>query len=128
GPDFFAPADGFDAVSTDADDVAIIAFTSGTTGQPKGCVHLHRDLLATCDTFSARVLRPTEDDVFTATPPLAFTFGLGVSVLFPMRAGGSTVPIGKPSLDAVVAAIERHSITTLSTAPTMYRAMLRDAD
>jgi 2-aminobenzoate-CoA ligase len=128
GAEPFAPADGFDAVPTDAEDVAIIAFTSGTTGEPKGCVHLHRDLLATCDTFGAQVLRPHADDVFTATPPVAFTFGLGVNVLFPMRAGASTVPIGKPSLDAVVDAIERHAITTLSTAPTMYRAMLRDAD
>jgi 2-aminobenzoate-CoA ligase len=128
GEPAFAPADGFDAVVTDAEDVAIIAFTSGTTGQPKGCVHLHRDLLATCDTFGARVMRPHEDDVFTGTPPVAFTFGLGVNVLFPMRAGASTVPIGKPSPDAVVDAIERHSITTLSTAPTMYRAMLREAD
>ena len=66
--------------------------------------------------------------MFTGTPPIAFTFGLGVNVLFPMRAGASTVPIAQPSLDAVVDAIERHSITTLSTAPTMYRAMLRDAD
>jgi 2-aminobenzoate-CoA ligase len=128
GPDFFPRAEGFSAVSTAAEDVAIVAFTSGTTGLPKGCVHLHRDLLSTCDTFGARVLRPTEDDVFTATPPVAFTFGLGVNVLFPMRAGASTVPIAKPSLDAVVDAIERHSITTLSTAPTMYRAMLREAD
>jgi len=128
GQQLFSPADGFDAVETDAEDVAIIAFTSGTTGVPKGCVHLHRDLLATCDTFGARVLRPREEDVFTATPPIAFTFGLGVNVLFPMRAGAATVPIGKPSLDAVVDAIERHSITTLSTAPTMYRAMLREAD
>src|SRR4051794_2216354 len=92
----FAPADGFDAVATDAEDVAIIAFTSGTTGQPKGCVHLHRDLLATCDTFGARVLRPHQDDVFTGTPPVAFTFGLGVNVLFPMRAGAATVPIAQP--------------------------------
>jgi 2-aminobenzoate-CoA ligase len=128
GEQRFAGADGFDAVATAAEDVAIIAFTSGTTGVPKGCVHLHRDLLATCDTFGARVLRPREHDVFTATPPLAFTFGLGVEVLFPMRVGASTVPIAKPSLDAVVDAIERHAITTLSTAPTMYRAMLRDAD
>jgi 2-aminobenzoate-CoA ligase len=124
----FPAAGGFDAVATDAEDVAIIAFTSGTTGQPKGCVHVHRDLLATCDTFGAGVLRPREDDVFTATPPVAFTFGLGVNVLFPMRAGASTVPIAKPSLEALVDAIERHSITTLSTAPTMYRAMLRGAD
>jgi 2-aminobenzoate-CoA ligase len=122
------PAGSFDAVATDAEDVAIIAFTSGTTGQPKGCVHLHRDLLATCDTFGAQVLRPRADDVFTGTPPVAFTFGLGVNVLFPLRAGASTVPIAKPSPDAVVDAIERHAITTLSTAPTMYRAMLRGAD
>src|SRR5215207_4921457 len=76
GEQGFAGADGFDAVATAAEDVAIIAFTSGTTGVPKGCAHLHRDLLATCDTFGARVLRPREHDVFTATPPLAFTFGL----------------------------------------------------
>src|SRR4051794_8934668 len=128
GASSFSPSRGFEPVATDAEDVAIIAFTSGTTGEPKGCVHLHRDLLATCDTFGARVLGPRQDDVFTATPPLAFTFGLGVSVLFPMRVGASTVPIGQPSMDAVVDAIERHSITTLSTAPTMYRAMLRGAD
>jgi 2-aminobenzoate-CoA ligase len=128
GERFFAPAEGFQPVETDAGDVALIAFTSGTAGVPKGCMHLHRDLLTVCDTFGARVLRPREDDVVTGTPPLAFTFGLGVSVLFPMRAGASTVPIAQPSLDAVVDAIERHSITTLSTAPTMYRAMLRDAD
>jgi 2-aminobenzoate-CoA ligase len=128
GEPLFSSADGFDAVGTDAEDVAIIAFTSGTTGQPKGCVHLHRDLLSTCDTFGALVLRSGEDDVVTGTPPVAFTFGLGVNVLFPMRVGASTVPVGKPSMDAVVDAIERHSITTLSTAPTMYRAMLRDAD
>jgi 2-aminobenzoate-CoA ligase len=128
GEQFFPLGRGFEAVETYAEDVAIIAFTSGTTGLPKGCVHLHRDLLTICDTFGARVLRPRDDDVFTGTPPLAFTFGLGVSVLFPMRAGASTVPIAQPSKEAVVDAIERHSITTLSTAPTMYRAMLRDAD
>ena len=128
GESFFPPTNGFEAVDTEAEDVAIIAFTSGTTGAPKGCVHLHRDLLSTCDTFGARVLRPRDDDVFTGTPPVAFTFGLGVNVLFPMRVGASTVPIAQPSLDAVVDAIERHAITTLSTAPTMYRAMLRDAD
>ena len=125
---FAARAEGFDAVETEAEDVALIAFTSGTAGEPKGCVHMHRDLLTICDTFGARVLRAREHDVFTATPPLAFTFGLGVSVLFPLRIGASTVPIAQPSLDAVVGAIERHSITTLSTAPTMYRTLLRDGD
>ena len=128
GEQSFAPAAGFEAVATDAEDVVLIAFTSGTAGEPKGCVHVHRDLLTVCDTFGLGSCAPREDDVFIGTPPYAFTFGLGVSVLFPMRAGASTVPIGQPSLDAVVDAIERHSITTLSTAPTMYRAMLRDAD
>ena len=128
GEQLFSPAGGFDAVETAAEDVSIIAFTSGTAGAPKGCVHLHRDLLTICDTFAAKVLRLREDDVVTGTPPLAFTFGLGVSVLFPMRAGAATVPIAQPSLDAVVDAIEDHAITGLSTAPTMYRALLRDAD
>jgi 2-aminobenzoate-CoA ligase len=114
------------AADTAADDVAIIAFTSGTTGTPKGCVHLHRDLLATCDTFARHILAPEADDVFGGSPPIAFTFGLGAHVLFPLRFGASTAPVAKPGLEPLVAAIRRHGITTLSTAPTMYRALLRD--
>ena len=83
----------FEAVDTAADDVAIIAFTSGTTGTPKGTVHFHRDLLACCDTFAREVLRPSSEDVFTGTPPIAFTFGLGAEVLFPFRFGASTAPV-----------------------------------
>src|SRR3954463_12666418 len=122
------PATGsFDAVDTTADDVAIIAFTSGTTGAPKGCVHFHRDLLATCDTFSKEILRPQSADVFSGTPPLAFTFGLGGHVLFPLRAGASTAPV--PAPDRLAGAIAQHGITTLFTAPTGYRALLKsDAD
>jgi 2-aminobenzoate-CoA ligase len=116
-----APAD------TAADDVAIIAFTSGTTGTPKGCVHLHRDLLATCDTFARHVLDPRPDDVFGGSPPIAFTFGLGAHVLFPLRFGASTAPVSKPGVEPLVDGIRRHRITTLSTAPTMYRALLREA-
>ncbi len=117
----------FEAVDTAADDVAIIAFTSGTTGQPKGCVHFHRDLLATCDTFSKHVLKPRESDVFAGTPPLAFTFGLGGHVLFPLHAGASTAPVAAP--DRLAGAIAERGITTLFTAPTGYRALLRsDAD
>ena len=78
---------GFENVDTAADDPALIAFTSGTTGQAKGTVHFHRDVLAVCDTFSRYVLQPTAEDVFTGTPPLAFTYGLGGLLLFPIRAG-----------------------------------------
>jgi 2-aminobenzoate-CoA ligase len=115
-----APAD------TAAENVAIIAFTSGTTGTPKGCVHLHRDLLATCDTFARHILDPRPDDVFGGSPPIAFTFGLGAHVLFPLRFGASTAPVAKPGVGPLVEGIRRHGITTLSTAPTMYRAMLRE--
>jgi 2-aminobenzoate-CoA ligase len=117
----------FTSVLTGADDVAIIAFTSGTTGQPKGCVHLHRDLLATCDTFGRHILRTEPGEVFSGTPPLAFTFGLGGHVLFPLRFGASTAPCAKPGPDATLEAIARHGITTLFTAPTGYRALLGKA-
>ena len=114
----------FTAVPTQADDVALIAFTSGTTGEPKGCLHLHRDLLATCDTFARHILDPQPDEVFTGTPPLAFTYGLGGLVLFPLRFGASTAPIEQAGPDALLEAVERHGITTLFTAPTGYRALL----
>lgn len=83
--------DRYRAVDTSADDVALIAFTSGTTGRPKGCMHFHRDLLAVADTFSRQVLRPGPDDVFAGSPPLGFTFGLGGLVVFPLRAGASVL-------------------------------------
>src|SRR6185312_5824868 len=85
------PDAAFPAVDTSADDVCLIAFTSGTTGRPKGCMHFHRDVLAVADTFSAHVLRPEPDDVFAGSPPLGFTFGLGGLVVFPMRAGASAL-------------------------------------
>ncbi len=121
-----APAD-FDPVDTGADDVAIIAFTSGTTGVPKGCVHFHRDLLATCDTFAREILDPQPGEVFSGTPPLAFTFGLGGLVLFPLRFGASTAPVARPGPEPVLQAIRERGITTLFTAPTAYRALLRAA-
>ena len=117
----------FESVATRADDVAIIAFTSGTTGEPKGCVHMHRDLLATCDTFGARILDPPPEEVFSGTPPLAFTYGLGGQVLFPLRFGASTAPCARPGPEAMLEAIGRHQITTLFTAPTAYRALLAKA-
>jgi 2-aminobenzoate-CoA ligase len=121
------PSD-FPTVATAADDVALIAFTSGTTGAPKGCIHFHRDILAVCDTFARHILAPRPEDVFTGTPPLAFTFGLGGLVLFPLRFGASTVPLAAPSPEAMLEAVEGRGVTTLFTAPTAYRALLREKD
>ncbi|MEZ0066770.1 2-aminobenzoate-CoA ligase [Streptacidiphilus sp. MAP12-20] len=118
----------FPALATSADDVALIAFTSGTTGRPKGCLHFHRDVLAIADTFSAHVLRPTPDDVFAGTPPLGFTFGLGGLVIFPLRVGASALLLEQPSPAALPAAIARHRVSVLFTAPTAYRVLLDHAD
>ncbi|GAA1030970.1 AMP-binding protein [Virgisporangium ochraceum] len=115
---------GFDAVPTAADDIALIAFTSGTTGRPKATMHFHRDVLAIADTFSRHVLRPAADDLFTGSPPLAFTFGLGALVVFPLRAGAATLLLETATPDALADAVARHGVTVLSTAPTAYRAML----
>jgi len=115
--------DTFPAVATAADDVALLAFTSGTTGRPKATMHFHRDLLATADTFGRHVLRPTADDVFLGTPPLAFTYGLGGHVLFPMHVGASTLLVERLTPELLVDVVERHRVTSLFTAPTMYRAM-----
>jgi 2-aminobenzoate-CoA ligase len=117
------PADS-PAVVTAADDVAMIAFTSGTTGRPKATMHFHRDLLAIADTFSERVLKPLPDDVFTGTPPLAFTYGLGGLVVFPMRAGAATLLLEKATPAELADQIEARGVTVCSTAPTAYRAML----
>jgi 2-aminobenzoate-CoA ligase len=113
----------FDNVATSHDDVALIAFTSGTTGQPKGTVHFHRDLLAVCDTFSKHVLRPAPDDVFCGSPPLAFTFGLGGLLLFPMRAGAATLLLEKTMPEVLLETIQDRGVTITFTAPTMYRQM-----
>jgi 2-aminobenzoate-CoA ligase len=117
--------DEFTAVETSADDVALLAFTSGTTGRPKATMHFHRDVLAIADTFSAHLVRPRSDDVFIGTPPLAFTFGLGGLVVFPMRVGAATLLVEKATPDELADLIERHAATVCFTAPTAYRAMLR---
>ncbi|TME41275.1 MAG: 2-aminobenzoate-CoA ligase [Chloroflexi bacterium] len=114
----------FKNVATAADDVCMLAFTSGTTGKPKATMHFHRDVLAIADTFSRHVLQPTPDDLFAASPPMAFTFGLGQSVVFPMRAGAAAYLLEQPSPPHLLEAVERHGITVLATAPTAYRAMV----
>ncbi|MEZ5651566.1 MAG: AMP-binding protein [Burkholderiaceae bacterium] len=115
------------ACDTAAEDVALIAFTSGTTGRPKGTMHFHRDIIAMCDLFPRHVLRPTDADVFCGTPPLAFTFGLGGMLCFPMRVGASTLLLERCTPAGLLAAIERHKATTVFTAPTFYRQMAAEA-
>lgn len=114
----------FPPVQTGRDDPAIIAFTSGTTGMPKGTVHFHRDLLIPADTFAASVLRSPRGASWSATPPLAFTFGLGALILFPFRFHGTSVTLSDTSAQGVLDAIARHRISVLFTAPTAYKAML----
>ncbi len=121
-------SEAFENVATAADDVALLAFTSGTTGRPKATMHFHRDVLANADTFSRYVLRPTSDDVFTGTPPLAFTFGLGGLVVFPLRVGASTLLIEKATPAELARHIHEHRVTICFTAPTAYRAMLAAGD
>ncbi|MFI5474235.1 AMP-binding protein [Streptomyces cacaoi] len=121
-----APQEPYQAVETACDDVALIAFTSGTTGRPKGCLHFHRDVLAIADTFSRHILKPLPDDVFAGSPPLGFTFGLGGLVVFPMRAGASALLLEQAGPRQLLPAIAAHRVTVLFTAPTAYRAMLDD--
>jgi 2-aminobenzoate-CoA ligase len=122
-----AHLEGFEPVDTAADDVALIAFTSGTTGEAKGTVHFHRDVLAICDCFPRYVLRPEPDDVFCGSPPLAFTFGLGGLLLFPLRIGAAALLVEQPTPPNLLRAIQDHRATICFTAPTAYRAMAAQA-
>jgi 2-aminobenzoate-CoA ligase len=114
----------FAACDTASDDVCLIGFTSGTTGEPKGTLHFHRDMLATCDTYGRHVLRAGAADRFIGSPPIAFTFGLGGLVLFPLRVGASSVLLERSTPDDLATAIALWRPTVLFTAPTAYRAML----
>jgi 2-aminobenzoate-CoA ligase len=116
-PPVFEPAD------TSADDTCLIAFTSGTTGRPKGTMHFHRDVLAIGDAFPVSTLRATEDDRFIGSPPLAFTFGLGGLLLFPLRLGATAVLVERGSPDALLPALSEWGATICFTSPTAYRAM-----
>ncbi len=113
----------FAACDTAADDVCLIGFTSGSTGEPKGTLHFHRDMLAICDGYAAQVLRAAPTDIFIGSPPLAFTFGLGGLVLFPFRVGATAVLLEKAPPEELPAAIEKHRATICFTAPTAYRVM-----
>jgi len=122
GLDDVAP--GFVPVDTARDDVALIAFTSGTTGRPKGCVHYHRDILAAADSFARHILKPGPAERWACSAPIAFTFGLGMLLIFPWRFGGTAVTLEAPGPKPLLDAVARHKVTILATAPTAYKAML----
>jgi 2-aminobenzoate-CoA ligase len=112
------------AIDSGRDDPALIAFTSGTTGVPKGCVQFHRDVLAPCDTFARQLVGPRSGDVFMTSAPMAFTFGLGITPMFPLRFGAASATIEQASPPALLEAIVKFGVTHLGTAPTAYKAML----
>ena len=118
----------FSNVDTATDDTVLLAFTSGTTGVPKATMHFHRDVMAACACWPAQVLKPSADDVFIGSPPLAFTFGLGGLLLFPMAVGAATVLLEKASPDQLLPAIAEHGATVLVTAPTSYRSLAAHGD
>ncbi|MCC6245858.1 MAG: AMP-binding protein [Gemmatimonadaceae bacterium] len=113
----------FVACDTACDDVALIAFTSGTTGVPKGCMHFHRDVMAMCHGFSAQVLGLSADDRCIGTPPIAFTFGLGALLCFPLAARGSVVLLERASPEVLLETIAQTRATVSFTAPSFYRHM-----
>ncbi|KPH82122.1 benzoate-CoA ligase family protein [Bosea vaviloviae] len=118
----------FEPVDTSSDDVCLIGFTSGTTGEPKGTMHFQRDLLVICDAYGAKVLKASPQDRFIGSAPLAFTFGLGGMVLFPFRIGATAVLPDKTGPADLIDAIERHKASVIFTAPTAYRAVLDKLD
>ena len=118
----------FEAVQTMQDDVALLGFTSGSTGDPKVTMHFHRDLLIIADGYAKEVLGVTASDIFIGSPPLAFTFGLGGLAIFPLRFGAAATLLEDASPPNMIAIIEKYSATVCFTAPTAYRAMLRAMD
>lgn len=118
----------YEAVKTGRDDVALLGFTSGTTGEPKATMHFHRDLLIIADGYAKEVLNVTPDDVFVGSPPLAFTFGLGGLAVFPLRFGATATLLEKASPPNMIEIIETYKATVCFTAPTAYRAMLAAMD
>ena len=118
----------FESVQTSSDDVALLGFTSGTTGEPKATMHFHRDLLIIADGYAKEVLNVTSDDVFVGSPPIAFTFGLGGLAIFPLRFGAAATLLEKATPPDMIEIIETYKATVSFTAPTAYRAMLAAMD
>ncbi len=118
----------FNAVKTGRDDVALLGFTSGTTGEPKATMHFHRDLMIVADGYAKEVLKVTPDDVFVGSPPLAFTFGLGGLAVFPLRFGATATLLENASPPEMVKIIETYKATICFTSPTAYRAMMAAMD
>lgn len=114
----------FEAARTGRDDVALLGFTSGTTGVPKATMHFHRDILTIADTYAKTVLKVTPDDIFVGSPPLAFTFGLGGLAVFPLRFGAAATLLENATPPNMISIIETYKATICFTAPTAYRAML----
>jgi 2-aminobenzoate-CoA ligase len=110
---------------TGRDDVALLGFTSGTTGEPKATMHFHRDLLIIADGYAKEVLQVTPEDVFVGSPPLAFTFGLGGLAIFPLRFGAAAALLEQASPQNMIEIIQTHRATVCFTAPTAYRVMLK---
>ena len=130
--DVFAKASAFPslhtACDTASDDVSILAFTSGSTGVPKATIHFHRDILAIADTFSKEILKPIQEDIFACSAPLAFTFGLGASVIFPFRVGATTLLLEGAPPPVLIEKVLENKVSVLFTAPTAYRAILKLTD
>jgi 2-aminobenzoate-CoA ligase len=118
----------FQAVATSADDVALLGFTSGTTGKPKATMHFHRDLLIIADGYAREILQVVPDDVFVGSPPLAFTFGLGGLAIFPLRFGATAILLETASPTEMINIIETYKATICFTSPTAYRVMLNAMD
>ncbi len=114
----------FDAVATSQDDVALLGFTSGTTGEPKATMHFHRDLLVIADGYAKEVLQVTPEDVFVGSPPLAFTFGLGGLAIFPLRFGAAATLLESATPPNMIDIVQRYRATVIFTAPTAYRVIL----
>ena len=123
-----AQRDVFANIVPSHDDVALIAFTSGTTGPAKATLHFHRDVLAMCDCYPKTVLRSTPEDIFAGSAPLGFTYGLGSLLLFPMRRGSSTVLLEQCTPEILLQTVQDYRVTTTLVGPTMYRGMTPHTD